>query len=828
MSHQASNRSFSGYCAVENRITDRSDPVPAEYPGIAPLTTSPSPNLPERLVRPGSPWFKDQTASIVVSRQAIGRTGPRPTAPRHDRHVECASRPPGMVPRAARAASMERAMAIYTHYEATPPIPVNAFTPKTWVAAMGSAYSATASTITIVNNDGTRTIAHGSFVVLNDDLLGGVVTSLDRISGDGSTLYEKITSTAIDALQFVGATPAGKLGLALAGADTMTGYSGADLLNGYGGSDQMAGGKGDDLYIVESGNEAVTELASQGFDSVQTTLANYTLGANVENLWFTDTGSHNGFGNELGNSIAGNSGHDVLYGMGGDDILSGGGGGNDSLIGGTGNDRYILGAGDTVIEQANEGIDAIDTYLLNYTLPDNFENLWMQTPASGFAKGNSADNVISINGGSGITIYGYDGADVLTSSGGSDTLIGGSGNDRLFAFSEHDILTGGADSDTFIIDVGNHVITDFAPGPGSHDRIDLVGFRPGAINFGQNIFRNLSDVLVHATQDGTDVVIDLGKGNSLTLENIQKSTLTVDDFVWSQTSKDLNDDYRSDISWVNDNGKVSVWDSADIARAHVIAPAGTISNGWHFAGTGNFAGNGNSDMLWVNDDGRASIWTDGLVNAAHIIAPAGTISGGWHFAGTGDFDHNGRSDILWVNDDGKASIWDNGQIGKAHIIAPAGTISNGWHFAGNGDFDGNGQSDILWVNDNGKASIWDNGEIGKAHIIAPAGTISNGWKFADTGDFDGNGQSDILWINQDGKASIWDNGQVGVAHIIAPAGTISNGWNFADTGDYDGNGTSDILWHNDNGAMSIWNDGDIDNAHIIVSAGAVSQDWHIV
>ncbi len=57
---------------------------------------------------------------------------------------------------------------------------------------------------------------------------------------------------------------------------------------------------------------------------------------------------------------------------------------------------------------------------------------------------------------------------MLTSSGGSDTLIGGSGNDKLFTSSNHDVLTGGADSDTFIIGGGNLVITDFAAGLAAH------------------------------------------------------------------------------------------------------------------------------------------------------------------------------------------------------------------------------------------------------------------------------------------------------------------------------------------------------------------------
>jgi hypothetical protein len=110
-----------------------------------------------------------------------------------------------------------------------------------------------------------------------------------------------------------------------------------------------------------------------------------------------------------------------------------------------------------------------------------------------------------------------------------------------------------------------------------------------------------------------------------------------------------------------------------------------------------------------------------------FIAPAGTISGGWHFAGTGDFDANGRSDILFVNDNGRASIWDNGQIGGAHFIAPVGTFSNGWHVADVGDYDGNGRSDILLRNDNSAVSIWDNGQVSGAHIIASAGVVPNDW-----------------------------------------------------------------------------------------------------
>jgi hypothetical protein len=48
------------------------------------------------------------------------------------------------------------------------------------------------------------------------------------------------------------------------------------------------------------------------------------------------------------------------------------------------------------------------------------------------------------------------------------------------------------------------------------------------------------------------------------------------------------------------------------------------------AGTGDFDGNGHSDIVWRNDDGAASIWDNGQMANAHIIAAAGTVSADWH------------------------------------------------------------------------------------------------------------------------------------------------------------------------------------------------------
>lgn len=105
--------------------------------------------------------------------------------------------------------------------------------------------------------------------------------------------------------------------------DVLNGEDGNDTLNGGLGADAMNGGAGNDTFVVDNVGDLVTEALGGGTDLVQTSLTNYLLGANVENLTYTGAGNFTGTGNALANTITGGVGNDVLNGGAGVDRLVG-------------------------------------------------------------------------------------------------------------------------------------------------------------------------------------------------------------------------------------------------------------------------------------------------------------------------------------------------------------------------------------------------------------------------------------------------------------------------------------------------------------------------
>ena len=138
-----------------------------------------------------------------------------------------------------------------------------------------------------------------------------------------------------------------------------------------------------------------------------------------------------------------------------------------------------------------------------------FTNGWtIDTPGTGWQMNGTADGEI---------LYGTVEADVLNGGAGNDIIKGGYGND---------LLTGGAGADIFEFarnvyhnDPGSRpAITDFNP---AEDQVDLREY--GYLYF--------DDILSRAYQDGANIVIEFAAMERITLQNVQLSSLTADNFV---------------------------------------------------------------------------------------------------------------------------------------------------------------------------------------------------------------------------------------------------------------------------------------------------------
>jgi len=159
---------------------------------------------------------------------------------------------------------------------------------------------------------------------------------------------------------------------------------------------------------------------------------------------------------EENNIINGFGGNDTLIGGDGDDTLDGGTG-SDFLQGGFGNDTYIVdNLGDRIndVDEANGYDDGgYDTVIssITWTLDDSLERLTLTGNNAINGTGNDLDNELVGNQANNL-LFGGAGNDFLWGgSGGTDTLIGGVGNDIYFV-----------DADDIIInedsDAGNDVV----------------------------------------------------------------------------------------------------------------------------------------------------------------------------------------------------------------------------------------------------------------------------------------------------------------------------------------------------------------------------------
>ena len=108
-------------------------------------------------------------------------------------------------------------------------------------------------------------------------------------------------------------------------------------------------------------------------------------------------------------------------------------------------------------------------------------------------------------------------ANTLNGAAGNDTLIGGVGNDSL---------TGSTGNDSFYFapGFGKDIVSDFTAGAGTpHDTMHVdLGVA----------FDTFADVMAVATQVVANTVLTFDANDTITLNNVLKTGLVVDDFVF--------------------------------------------------------------------------------------------------------------------------------------------------------------------------------------------------------------------------------------------------------------------------------------------------------
>lgn len=293
---------------------------------------------------------------------------------------------------------------------------------------------------------------------------------------------------------------------------------------------------------------------------------------------------HGGDGNDI---IDGDDGNDSLFGGDGDDELIGGAGA-DLLYGGAGND-LLRGDGDADHFDGGDGVDTVDFSYSTGEITVNLATGQIDWPATGGIE--TIVNVENVIGSSGDNIIIGDSADNhLDGANGEDTLRGGAGND---------VLEGGNGRDSFIFATGDgaDIIADFDV---AEDDITLNGVMVFPPSLGSG---------VTAIQQGNDVLISYGAGDTITLSDVDladwttASTATIDGTNSANTiDRDFVDGQGN---MVHDGGQTILGkDGEDLI--HAGAGDDLIYGGSHYDTI--YAGAGN-DQVW-GDNGRDTIWLE--------------------------------------------------------------------------------------------------------------------------------------------------------------------------------------------------------------------------
>ena len=245
----------------------------------------------------------------------------------------------------------------------------------------------------------------------------------------------------------------------------------------------LTGNSANDTFVVY--NSADVVVPKVGSHDIVYTAANFTLPTGVDLLFLEGAATQ-----AVGNS-------DVA----GDTLYAANGGIAQTLTGHSHNDTFVVyNSGDTVVGQTG----STDTVYAaaSFTLPTNVDTMFLEGNASHGTGNSDAGNAL----------YG--------NAGVASTLVAGSGADTLYVTgTAGTIMTGGAGHDTFAF-----------PNIMGHDEVTNFGLAKDTLQFNMTLFSNFTAAMNAASQSGANTVFTVDANDTVTLDNVTKTSLTAGNF----------------------------------------------------------------------------------------------------------------------------------------------------------------------------------------------------------------------------------------------------------------------------------------------------------
>lgn len=186
-------------------------------------------------------------------------------------------------------------------------------------------------------------------------------------------------------------------------------------------------------------------------------------------------------------------------------------------INGNGRNEKLIGKGGQDILKGNGGYDIASYISSGKGVVADLSSPWVNTNDA------AGDRYYSIEG-----LEGSQHRDILRGDSKDNRIFGLNGNDDLVGHGGNDVYTGGNGYDNFYLDAGADTITDF------ENNVDTVKLNPGLWGYG-NI--SIAEIASKASVQNGNVVIDFGKGNSITFWGESDINSVLDDLESTNPAK---------------------------------------------------------------------------------------------------------------------------------------------------------------------------------------------------------------------------------------------------------------------------------------------------